>query len=181
MSKVHTSAVVIIPPEDIWEPIQHIRNRYDRHVHRWMPHITLLYPFRPRSEFYDLDEHFRRSCGQIKPFKITLRKIYYFNHGRQFYTLWLDPEPNDLVISLQSELLKIVPDCNDVNKIKKTFIPHLSVGQVKGKGTLTTTLNALQASWKELNFSLKNIFFISRDNIKGSKFQVQNCIYLKME
>ena len=48
--KTHKSAVVIIPPEEIWEPIQKIRRLYDRQCHRWMPHITLIYPFRPRSE-----------------------------------------------------------------------------------------------------------------------------------
>ena len=35
--KTHKSAVVIIPPEEIWEPIQKIRRLYDRQGHRWMP------------------------------------------------------------------------------------------------------------------------------------------------
>jgi hypothetical protein len=42
MSKVFTSAVVIIPPEELWIPIQKIRKKYDRQINRWMPHITLL-------------------------------------------------------------------------------------------------------------------------------------------
>ena len=55
MSKVYTTAVVIIPPEKIWETIQKIRRTYDRQFHRWMPHITLLYPFKPQSYFKELD------------------------------------------------------------------------------------------------------------------------------
>jgi 2'-5' RNA ligase superfamily len=49
--KTHQTAVVLIPPEAVWPPIQALRQQYDRHVRRWMPHITLLYPFRPREEF----------------------------------------------------------------------------------------------------------------------------------
>ena len=51
MKKVYTSACVIIPPKELWGPIQKIRQQYDRQIHRWMPHITLLYPFRPIVEF----------------------------------------------------------------------------------------------------------------------------------
>jgi len=43
--KTYTTAVVLIPPEDVWEPIQKLRRVYDRHFDRWMPHLTLLYPF----------------------------------------------------------------------------------------------------------------------------------------
>ena len=49
--KTHKTAVVIIPPEDVWDPIQKIREKYDRQFRRWMPHITLIYPFRPFEEF----------------------------------------------------------------------------------------------------------------------------------
>lgn len=180
MTKVHNSAVVIIPPEEIWEPIQDIRNSYDRHVHRWMLHVTLLYPFRPKSEFPELEDSFVKICKQIKPFGISLRKFYYFNHGRQYYTLWLGPEPNNLVINLQSELLKVAPDCNDVNKIKSGYIPHLSVGQVKGKVNLIKTINECQATWNELKFMVKRITFISREKTRNSRFQIVKIIDLKI-
>ena len=49
--KTHTTAAVLIPPEDVWGPIQAIRREHDRQFRRWMPHITLLYPFRPREQF----------------------------------------------------------------------------------------------------------------------------------
>ena len=45
MSKFYNSAVVIIPPQEKWESIQEIRETYDRGFNRWMPHITLIYPF----------------------------------------------------------------------------------------------------------------------------------------
>lgn len=40
--KVHTTAVVIIPPENLWPSIQAIRVKYDKAYSRWMPHINLV-------------------------------------------------------------------------------------------------------------------------------------------
>ena len=47
----HKTALVVIPPESAWPPIQAIRAEHDRKVGRWMPHITLVYPFLPAGEF----------------------------------------------------------------------------------------------------------------------------------
>ena len=41
----HKTAAVIITPEDVWGPIQAIRQKHDSKVGRWMPHVTLTYPF----------------------------------------------------------------------------------------------------------------------------------------
>jgi hypothetical protein len=42
------TAVVLLPPRDLWEPIQSIRRLLDKkHVDRWPPHVTLFYPFYP--------------------------------------------------------------------------------------------------------------------------------------
>lgn len=180
MNKVHTSAVVIIPPRDIWEPIQEIRKKYDRQINRWMPHINLLYPFRPKIEFENLKSRFSSTCAQINAFDLTFKKFKYFNHGRQRYTIWLEPEPIDLVKKLQLKILAIVPDCNDVNNHKGGFTPHLSVGQISDKENLTKILDKLQVAWLELRFQLKEIFFISRESKKNSKFQIERKISLQL-
>jgi hypothetical protein len=54
--KTHHTAVVAIPPPEVWSPIQAIRRQHDRNVQRWMPHITLIYPFMPRKH-----------CGEALP------------------------------------------------------------------------------------------------------------------
>ena len=179
MNKVYTSACVIIPPEEKWPPIQKIRQQYDRQIHRWMPHITLLYPFRPETQFNDLEKDFINKCSKIHSFEITLRNFRYFHHRHQNYTIWLDPEPNNLITQLQAELLKVVPDCDDVNKYKNGFTPHLSVGQIKGKEKLGSIIDILQKSWEDLQFFLNSVYFISRENNKLSKFEIIKKILLK--
>lgn len=181
MIKVYTSAVVIIPPEETWGPIQEIRKIHDRQIYRWMPHITLLYPFRPEIQYSELEREFLDICKFFEPFQIHLKKFNYFNHGRQRYTLWLNPEPVDLIRNLQAKILKIVPDCSDVNKYTNGFRPHLSVGQIKGKNNLLEITESLQTNWKEIKFRLSEIFFISREKSKTSKFEIKKRIQLKKE
>ena len=180
MNKVYTSACVIIPPKELWDPIQKIRQQYDRQIHRWMPHITLLYPFRPKTEFNDLEKEFKELCSHIKPFEISFRNLRYFHHKHQNFTIWLNPEPYILINHLQAELLKVVPDCDDVNKHKNGFTPHLSVGQIKGKKPLIKIIDKLQNSWKELKFTLNSVYFISRENNKQSKFEIIKKIPLNL-
>ncbi len=179
MSKVHTSAVVIIPPNNQWGSIQDIRNTHDRQINRWMPHITLLYPFIPKNDFPKVSRDFSEIVKKIDPFEISLTTFKFFKHGRQKYTMWLEPVPRELIMSLQAKILKIVPDCNDVNKFKNGFRPHLSVGQVSKKSKLFKTLNELQSSWEPLSFLLKKIYFISQEKSKASKFQVEETFSLK--
>jgi len=179
MSKVYSSAVVIIPPKEIWESIQEIRKIYDRNINRWMPHITLLYPFRPINQYEDIEKSFSEICKNFKPIEVYLKSFSFFPHGYQKYTLWIDPEPNISIIEFQKKIQKIVPDCNDVNKYKIGFRPHLSVGQIKGKNKLNKIITDLQTNWEEKKFILNKIYFISREESKTSKFKISKQFQFK--
>ncbi len=181
MSKVYTTSVVIIPPESKWEPIQEIRRVYDRQIDRWMPHINLLYPFHPKEEFDNLEKVFSNYCKNIEPFEITLKEIHYFAHQHQNFTLWFIPSPAGVIIDLQKELLKLVPDCNDVNRYEKGFSPHLSIGQIKGKENMEKIKTQLQKSWKPLCFLVDKIHFIWRDKVKKTPFKIERTILLKKD
>ena len=127
---------------------------------------------------HDGEVHDRVLCPSGE---ISLNHFHYFNHGRQRYTLWLNPEPVDLIKDLQARILKIVPDCDDVNKYKHGFRPHLSVGQIQGKNNLTEIIGMLKENWKEIKFLLNEIFFIAREKSKTSKFEIKKRIQLKKE
>ncbi|MFW9772167.1 MAG: 2'-5' RNA ligase family protein [Candidatus Thorarchaeota archaeon] len=176
MDKVYTTAIVIIPPKEIWEPIQKIRKQYDRQIKRWMPHINLIYPFRPIYDFDNLEPQFNVICQQIPPFEISLKSFNYFTHGHQNFTIWLRPDPMAPIIKLQERILKLVPDCNDLNLYRNGFTPHLSIGQIKGKKVLIETINNLESNWIPQNFLLDRIFFIAREDRKNSTFQEKKII-----
>ncbi len=161
MNKVYNTAVVIIPPENIWGSIQKIRKKYDRHIDLWMPHITMLYPFYPQSEFSWIIKKF--SEIKFESFDIRFEKMDFFHHKKENYTLWLKPEPPDKIIELQKKLLEYVPECDDVSKFKTGFTPHLSLGQIKGKSNLHSVKKKLEYNWKPLSLIVKYIALIWRN------------------
>lgn len=176
--KTHKTAVVIIPPENLWQPIQAIRQRHDRHFRRWMPHITMIYPFRPREEFDELAEQFQSACQNIQPFPIKFAGLNYFHHRKEDYTLWLAPEPKEPIVILQQRIHQLVPDCDDVTRFKNGFTPHLSVGQVTGKSAMLKLKEALQTGWNPISFKVNKVYFIWRNEPPDDVFRVSHRIKL---
>ena len=174
--KTHKTAVVIIPPETIWEPIQRIRRQHDRNLRRWMPHITLLYPFLPVSEFDRVTEQFRSQLRSLKPFELRLSEIRYFRHAREHYTLWLAPEPAEAVAALQERLWQVVPECDETRTFPDGFVPHLSIGQVSRRSRLQDVLQTLQRDWRELRFRVDSIALIWRNDPPDDVFRVDRVV-----
>jgi 2'-5' RNA ligase len=177
MSKTVTSACVIIPPKHTWPPIQEIRRKHDKRVDRWMPHINLLYPFRPKEEYEKIEDDFADTLDRLKPFEISLNNFNFFRHKFQTYTIWLNPVPNEPIIHLQRQLLRNAPECNDVNRFKGGFKPHLSVGQFTTY-KIHKKIDKLKATWEEQRFMVRKIYFISRKHTKDSSFQVEKKLSL---
>ena len=178
-NKTHKTALVIIPPKDLWPPIQAIRKRHDRIFRRWMPHITMVYPFRPKEEFHVLAPDLSSLCQEIEPFEIELAQFRFFGHSKKRFTLWLAPEPDSQLVDLQSAFLKIVPDCNEVNLFPGGFTPHLSVGQVRGRSKMDKLLRELQQNWKPLPFVVQEISLIWRDEPPDDVFRLAQTVRLK--
>lgn len=169
--KTYKTAAVIIPPNELWSPIQTIRHHHDRQVRRWMPHITLLYPFRPKEEFAAVAEQLGKVGKQTAPFRITLAQFRLFEHRLGRYTVWLGPEPEEPLIELQRRLLNMVPECDDVNRFAGGFTPHLSVGQVRGRAPLKELLEKLHQSWNPLSFLVSDINLIWRGDPPDDTFR----------
>src|SRR5262249_40279730 len=96
--KTHKTAIAILPPPAIWEPIQAIRRRHDRHVERWMPHVNVLYPFRAPAELDAALPTLAGACATISAFRVTLGELRSFAHGRGRFTVWLAPEPAQALV-----------------------------------------------------------------------------------
>lgn len=172
IAKTYQSAVVVVPPARLWPPIQIIRERYDRHVARWMPHITMIYPFRPREAFEGLALQFSRACRDIEPFEIDLAHFHSTEHNFGSYTIWLAPEPDEKLIWLQTMLQGLVPDCDDIIKRYGEFMPHLSVAQAPGKMEALKLKQLLQENWQSLSFTLCEVSFIWRGGPPDDVFRV---------
>ncbi|CAH0055841.1 unnamed protein product [Clonostachys solani] len=39
------TALCLIPPKHLWEPVDRLRSLYDKAYNRWPPHVNLVYPF----------------------------------------------------------------------------------------------------------------------------------------
>jgi len=171
-NKVHTSAVVVIPPEEQWQKIQEIRRKHDKAFFRWMPHINLLYPFVPDSEFGGAVERFRGVLRDAAPFTVSFNTFDFFEHGRRSCTMYLKPEPPNALIKLQKDLESVFPDCNDLSTLSADgFHPHLTVGQFNGQpATLKKKTEFLDPkgsiAWKPITFTVDKVHLISRTGIK---------------
>jgi 2'-5' RNA ligase len=155
ISKTPHSAVVLIPPQELWEPIQSIRRTHDSHVLRWMPHITLLFPFLPADQFAEAEAKIDSACGRVAPFRIKLARFEYFAGPK---TAWIEPEPAESVRALQAALQREFPAFDEVSRFPGGFRPHLSVGQ--GRHDLITRL---QAAWTPLEFEVSAVSLIRRN------------------
>ncbi|MCT7951301.1 RNA repair domain-containing protein [Ancylothrix sp. C2] len=171
---VYQSAIVLIPPMEIWPVIQKIRQKYDSKVGRWMPHITLIYGFVPEKFFAEAVQLIQPHLESLQPFEITLSEFDTFQH-RQNCTAWLRPAPNppQALHQLQATLQQLFPQCNEQsNKSRAGFTPHLSVGQFKNPAEA----QALLPVWHPLTFRVESVALISR---RGDEpFQVQQIVKL---
>jgi 2'-5' RNA ligase len=176
--KTHKTALVIIPPAETWPQIQAIRRVHDHQYRRWMPHITLIYPFWPMSEFSTLRETLATLCKRLVPLEITLETFRFFGHSHRSCTIWLAPDPPELLIQVQTELWRLVPDCSEVRDFPGGFTPHLSVGQAPGRKAALAWVKEWQASWRPLRVKLSEIALIARDDPPDDVFRVASVISL---
>jgi RNA 2',3'-cyclic 3'-phosphodiesterase len=174
--KTHRSALAVVPPDNTWGPIQEIRRRHDRQIHRWMPHINLLYPFWPREQFATLTPTLDAACASIEPFAVTLGTFRFFRHGSGRCTLWLAPEPAEELRQLQAALQAAFPDCDDLGRFPAGFTPHLSVGQFASVRDCERLREQLLANWEPVTFVLNEVALLARG--EASPFVVERWIPL---
>ena len=177
-AKTHRTALVVIPPDDLWPPVQAIRRAHDRHFERWMPHVTLLYPFRPKEAFEALLPELCRACQGVEPFDVTLAEFRFFHHRRESHTLYLAPEPGEAVANLQAALAAVAPDCDDTSRHPDGFTPHLSVGQVQGRASTSKLLETLRTAWQPVIFTVREVCLIWRNDPPDDLFRVSDRVAL---
>jgi len=174
--KTHHTAVVAMPPPEVWEPLQAIRRQHDRNVHRWMPHITLLYPFMPREQCGEALPRLLEVGRQSAAFQVTLTTFRAFTHAFGKATIWLAPEPRQALVTLQAALHTAFPAYDEQSRFSTGFTPHLSVGQASSPRGRQQLLETLQASWQPVQFSVTAITLIWRE--ADGPFEIAHAIPL---
>ena len=169
-SKTHTTAVVLIPPESAQPPIQAIRRVHDRNFVRWMPHITLLYPFVAQHNFVHITPALADVAQQVSSFFVELARFDAFQHRRSC-TMFLVPEPAAEIVKLHNILLQQLPDYDDTARFAGGFHPHLSVGQFQHR-SLQSEQQRLQANWQPLRYETTNLSLIYRSVETDDRFVV---------
>ena len=175
----HTSAVVLVPPRDLWAPIQAIRATNDKSYLRWMPHVNLLYPFlRDDARGATLSPSppgspSERSRGP--PFRVRLDDFRHFKH-RKSCTVWLhpsDPRVEDAwerepgacagVMAAQAALEAAFPFADNLSGISPAgFTPHLSVGQWPDRDRALAAAADMRREWRPIEFEVDAVYLISR-------------------
>ena len=178
LKPTNTTALVVIPPEEIWSVIQAIRQRYDKTFKRWMPHLTLICPFVPREMFDQAAKVIRRVCRSLEPFDVQLTDVTYFSHGKGFYTLWTKPEFNEPLYRLHDELShRLLLDVG-LDAWEERFRPHLCVGQVRGTAKTVAAVQEISKVWNPVRFTVSNVAMIWRNNRPDDVFRVDRDVGL---
>lgn len=132
------TALAWLPPEDLWPPLQDIRRVHDPQIHRWPPHVNVLFGFVPEHTFDQAASVF--ATATTAPFDARLEGVNWFGH-RDDATVWLDPAAGgeEPWAELHRMLLHAFPRCRGRHE---GFTPHLSLGRTTDPNTLAATCEA---------------------------------------
>lgn len=180
-NKSYKSAVVIIPPETKWSIIQQIRKEIDKKYYRWMPHITLIYPFVPILDLQKAKNILsaQKWSSLLTSNELKLDEIKYFSHGNNSYTIWAEPTPSDIIHSLFRQLMILFPDFDDVDSFPGGYTPHLSLGQAYSSKDLEEKLIWIKKIWQPVQFNLQKFHIIIRDDPPNDIFDIFYTLYLQ--
>lgn len=177
ISTTHQTALCIIPPENLWKPIQMIRSIHDKAYARWMPHINLIYPFVPESEFDQTKEKLERVLQEQTPFDIEFDQssIQYFKQKGQQCTFHLRPKISAKTVEIQNQIQNAL--FKSTGGTTPSFEAHLTLGQTT-TSRISDVLIEMKSKWTPIKFTVDRLAMISRENDPNEEFSIKKQIFL---
>lgn len=145
--------------------IEAIRKKYIPDYKKLKPHITIVYPFKVKSQ-NELCGHIKTSINKTKPFRLSLCGLKKSAKG---YYLYL------LVNEGKTELIKLYKNLNSSllkdfqNKDMPKYIPHLSLGVFKTKNEINKAIQEIQKQNICFEAKVGSIHLLTIDNSHSLK------------
>jgi 2'-5' RNA ligase len=170
------SACCIIPPEELWESIETIREQHDKSFGRWMPHINLSWPFVPPEQLKQASQKLATSplFAKIRPFDIRLSRIA-ATAGSKYVHFLVDEVIADApvvaargkargkaVVAVKTNMELLCEAIASIFPVREMKL-HMTLGQFE-QGNIDDQIAQLQRDWVPLQFHVDCVYLISRSS-----------------
>jgi 2'-5' RNA ligase len=153
-------AVTVAVSGDAADYVDGFRKRYDPHVTRIVPHITLAFAADLDVSDWMLARHqIKKSLDQLPPFTVHVARPGMFMDD---FVLWLQPTaPRGELLTLRTTVLESFPDV--AFDRAADYVPHISVGFFTNREELLEAEDAVSRELVPFSFRVAHVSYLQAD------------------
>jgi 2'-5' RNA ligase len=153
-------AVTVAVPGDAADYVDGFRKRYDPHVTRIVPHITLAFAADLDVSDWMLARHqIKKSLVQLPPFTVHVAQPGMFMDD---FVLWLQPTPpHGELLTLRQTILESFPDV--AFDRAADYVPHISVGFFRNRAELLEAEGSVSRELVPFSFRVAYVSYLQAD------------------